>query len=158
MTLNPVGDNEAFSAVYWSAITNAHNLEAVIEGCAPSKGTGNWAVDVAEGRVAVNGQNYPVEAQSVSVPSANATNPRVDLVTLGRDATLAVTAGTPATDPAAPDIPEGRVVVAVVFVPAGAASITASDINDYRVLLTPESTEELQRDYIAYKLSYRTRT
>lgn len=154
MTRNPVGDNEAFSAVYWSAITNAHNLEAVKEGCVPSKGTGSYQVNISEGIVTVNGRDYPVDAHSVSV-GASAANPRVDLITLGTDALATVTAGTPAADPVAPAIPEGEVVIAVVFVPGGASSITAADIHDYRVILDAESTEEFQRDFIAQKMSRR---
>jgi hypothetical protein len=138
MTRNPVGDNEAFSAVLWSAMVNAHDDEIIETGFEPSKGSGNWEVDTTGGSVWISGTKYDHTADTAFLSTADGTDPRVDLVTVDTVPNVSVVEGTPAADPVAPDIPDGEVLIAAVFVPAGAGSISASDIHDYRVIGTPE--------------------
>lgn len=134
MTRNPVGDNEPFSAAYWSAITNAHDFEYVHDGLIPTKGTGAFDVDTTAGNIQLGDARVAVAAQVTTLTAADPTNPRVDLITCDGTGNVQATAGTPAANPAAPDIPAGHALVGVVFVPAGATEIVASDIYDYRVL------------------------
>lgn len=134
MTVNRVGDNEEFSATHWSSILNGVGLEYILSGCTPTKGTGNFDVDVAAGSVLIAGSSPVTFAgDTVTLTTPDPTNPRVDLVTIDTGGVLDSVDGTPASDPEAPDIPANEVVIAVVEVAAGASSIVAGDIHDYRV-------------------------
>lgn len=113
----------------------------------------NMSVDVAAGRTFVQGAaianqgSYILRSDSVyNVPltAANATNPRWDLIvatlhdkqadggsTYGW--TLSAVAGTPAATPTVPTAPTSSVLLAQVYVPAGATSVTtAANIIDQR--------------------------
>jgi hypothetical protein len=135
MTRNPVGDNEPFSAVYWSAILNAHNFEGVLSGLDPSLGTGSWDVDYTSGEAIAGGSQVTPSAGTVTHTAADGTNTRVDLITVDSTGTVAVVEGTAAADPLAPDIPAGETLIAAVVLPGGASSLSASNIHDYRVIL-----------------------
>lgn len=95
---------------------------------------------------------------TVTVPAADATNPRKDLIVFAVDdategqagdtSTLSLVQGTPAASPSEPALPATALKLAVVTVPANATSITSGNISDSRVAahsasLTPGS------DYIA---------
>lgn len=143
MTRNPVGDGENFSAVYWSGMTNAHDDESILSGCAPSKGTGDWDVDIASGTAIVDGDFVDVSAQTETLtdPSSDADldsgEARVDLITVNSSGTTNTTEGTAASgnkQPVAPDIPSSEVLIAAVFVDGDASSLSGSDIHDYRIL------------------------
>lgn len=137
MTRNPVGDNEAFSAAFWSAMVNAAAFEGVKSGCAPTVGTGNWDVDVASGEThhgtATNDVTFAGDTATLS--AAHATLNRVDLVTITSAGAINGVEGTAAADPIAPDIPSGHVLICAVFLQAAASSISASDIHDYRAIV-----------------------
>jgi hypothetical protein len=135
MTRNPVGDREDFSATYWSAILNAHAKEAVVSGCTPSKGSGDWDVDIASGEVVVGGTQVSVSADTVTL-SPSDSDDRVDLVHVDSSGTVSSTEGTAATNPTAPDIPSGEVLLATVLVEGGASDLSSagSSINDYRTI------------------------
>lgn len=140
MTRNPVKDGEQFTTVYWSGMVNAHAAEAVLTGCAPSKGTGSWDVDVASGTVRLGTSPASVSAQTKTLTTpANDTDLdsgefRVDLITIDSTGTAIVTEGTAATNPIAPDIPSSEVLITAVLVDGSATSLSASDIKDYRIL------------------------
>lgn len=134
MTRMPVGDNEPFSAAYWAGLTNAHALEAVSEGLNPAPGAGDLEIDVSSGAVMVDGDTHAVDADTVSVSAGDGSDPRVDLITADGDNTVNVVEGTPADNPVAPAIPEGEVLIGAVYVPAGASSVSAAEINDYRAI------------------------
>lgn len=143
MTLNNFQDGEAIHAPGLNAIVNAHEREAILSGCTPSKGSGNWDVDVTSGRVIVNGTEASVSAGTVSLtaPGSDADldsgEARVDLVTADNTGTLSATEGTASSGdkkPISPDIPAGEVLIAAVFVDADASSLTSSDISSYRVV------------------------
>ncbi len=120
----------------------------------PRAAGANMSVDVAAGRAIVQGTSvadqgtYIVQStaiENVPLATADATNPRIDLIVAqvyDRQADggtrygwqpLAVT-GTPATSPAAPAVPNNALVLAVVRVNAGVTSVVAGDIGDRRVL------------------------
>lgn len=114
----------------------------------------NMQLDIAAGVAVLAGDdaagqgNYLVEATqtltAVTIGTADATNPRIDLVGIqlrdpseggaaGRDCIFAVVAGTPAGSPSAPAVPDSFLTLASVLVPAAASSIDDGDITDLRV-------------------------
>jgi len=133
MTRNPVEDGENFSAVYWSAIVNAVGNEYIDNGCNPSKGTGDFDINIASGDVYVAGGLASVSSQTVTL-SSSSSDDRVDLVTIDSNGTASVTQGAAATDPNAPSIPTDEVLVAAGHVRGSSSSLSSSDILDYRVL------------------------
>lgn len=120
----------------------------------PRAAGANMSVDVAKGRALVPGTSianqgtYSVHStavENVPIATADATNPRIDLIVAqvyDRQADggtrygwqpIAV-AGTPASSPVPPATPNSALVLANVRVAAGATSIVASNIFDRRVL------------------------
>jgi len=138
MTRNPVGDSEQFSATYWSSIYNAHNQEGVLNGLVPSKGSGDFDIDTTSGEAIVQStKTGSVNAQSPAVTlNTSDSDDRVDLVHINSAGTISKTTGTAATDPNAPDIPSGEVLLAAVLVEGGASSLSSagSKIADYRTI------------------------
>lgn len=117
---------------------------AVVSGCAPSDGASDLAVDIASGSIYVGGSEVSVAAQTVTV-TAGQTDPRKDTIWLDDTGTAQVTTGNPAaplprgaaradTYQPAPPLPGSTpcVVVAEVWVPAGAGDIGSADIRDRR--------------------------
>lgn len=98
-----------------------------------------------------NSDSFVGDANSdVPIAPADATNPRHDLIVLRvfddaedsstqNTALVDVVTGTPAATPADPAVPDTTLVLARVVVPAGATSITNSDIVDLRVQATIRS-------------------
>ncbi len=74
-------------------------------------------------------------ATTLTVPAADATYDRIDIVVIYGDGTLEYIAGTPAATPAEPDVPAGAYKLASVYVAAGATAITNADITDTRNVL-----------------------
>ena len=115
---------------------------------AQKSGTPNMSVDVAAGIALVTGSSLLAQGVYVfandavvnlAIATANATNPRRDLVIAqvrdntsdgggSNDARLAVVTGTPAASPVDPAIPAGCLVVARVAVAAAATSIVNANI------------------------------
>ena len=117
---------------------------AVVSGCEPTDGADALTVDIGAGTVYHGGVETDVPAQSVTV-TAGQTDPRKDTVWIDANGDAYVTTGTPAaplprgaarsdTYQPAPPMPgtTPAVVVAVVWVPAGAGDIGAADIQDRR--------------------------
>jgi len=74
------------------------------------------------------------------VAAADPTNPRIDLITVDNTGTPQITTGTPAVKPVAPAPPASggfqNIVLATVFVAAGAATIITVNITDLRAFTT----------------------
>ena len=118
---------------------------AVVEGCAPTDGANDLEVDIAAG-TAYAGPNREVDVASQTVTlRAGQTDPRKDTVWLDENGQAQVTTGEPAaplprgaaradTYQPAPPLPETTpaVVLAEVWVPAGAGDIGSADIRDRR--------------------------
>jgi plastocyanin len=135
MTRNPVSDNQQFHAALLSALANAHALEAVQSGLTTSPGTGSWDVDYTSGQALVDGSEVSVgSGGTLTLTSADATNHRVDLITVDAAGNVTATEGSTAADPVAPDIPSNETLIAAVRVEGGTSSLDAADILDYRVL------------------------
>lgn len=120
----------------------------------PRAAGANMSVDVAAGKAIVQGTSvanqgtYIVQStavENVPLATADATNPRLDLIVarvFDRQADggtryawqpIAVT-GTPASSPTVPAPPPNSLVLAIVRVNAGVTSVTAANIFDRRVL------------------------
>lgn len=81
----------------------------------------------------------------LTVGAADPTNPRKDIVVCNSASTLSIVAGTPEAalpggnvgvytlNPEPPSIPANSIILAEIWVPAGATSITGSEIYDKRV-------------------------
>lgn len=107
--------------------------DCVVSGCAVSAGTG-MAPAVAKGAVIANGVLFAVAASTVTIGTADGSNPRLDLVVVTSAGSLAVRAGTAAANPKPPARTTDDVVLAVVYVPAGDTTITSDQIVDMRVV------------------------
>jgi hypothetical protein len=91
-------------------------------------------VAVAAGTIQVSDTSYSITGGNATITAADGTNPRIDLVCAKTDDTLPVTAGTPAANPKAPDIPASQVLIAMVYVPAADTDIDSNQITDKRVI------------------------
>jgi hypothetical protein len=107
---------------------------------APGSG---MSVSLAAGQALVRGHYYyNSTAQTLAVTTANASNPRIDLVVLTLDPavntiTASVLAGTPAVSPVAPTLTQTdaavyQIALAQVLVPAAASVITQANVTDIR--------------------------
>lgn len=95
--------------------------------------TPDMTVAVAKGSCVTGNAITVVAAGNVTVTTADATHPRIDIVyadTSGR----AIRAGTAAAAPKPPALAPGECALAMIWVPAGATSITAARIVDLRVV------------------------
>lgn len=89
---------------------------------------------------------YNDASVTLTITTANPTNPRIDLVCLTvndsyytgstDNVVLQVIAGTPASSPVAPSLPANSISLATVAVAAGALSISSGNITDQRVVVT----------------------
>lgn len=119
-------------------LVGGFNRTGVATGCAVTqRGAGaNMSVDVAAGTVLVVGTSVAVTAVNVAVTTADATNPRLDLVVANVSGTVSVLAGTAAAAPVEPALDATTyAVLAQVFVPAAASSVTTARITDRRVVV-----------------------
>lgn len=91
---------------------------------------------VAKGAVLTNGVMKAVAAADVTIGTADATNPRIDLIVVNASGALAVRAGTAAAAPKPPARTANDVVLAAVYVPANDTTIGAGAITDMRVMRT----------------------
>jgi hypothetical protein len=102
-------------------------------GCAvTAQGTPDMTVAVAKGAVTSNGSLLPVTAGNVTVGAADATNPRIDLIVVTSAGSKACRAGTAAASPKPPARTANDVLLAMVYVPANATTITTARITDGR--------------------------
>lgn len=117
---------------------------SVKSGCAVSPGTNDLTVQCDAGEVIHDGNSVSVAAQdNVALAAADGSNPRKDVVYVDGTGTLQVATGTAEAAkpsgqthrdtyrPAPPDLSAtAAVVLAEVWVPAGAVDIAAGDVSD----------------------------
>lgn len=134
----PQHDNQAilFQEYLDVLVAGINGLDCVLVGCAVTTAGTNLTLDVSKGAVLSNGTMFPVTAGTVTIGTADATNPRFDLVVANNAGTKAVRAGTAAATPKPPARSANDVVLAVVYVPATDTVITTNQITDMRVLRT----------------------
>lgn len=126
-------------------LTGGPRLTGVQSGCAvTAQGSPNMTVAVAVGVVRIAGRRVSVVAGNVTITAANATNPRIDLITVDTTGTKAAVAGTAAAVPLEPAVPAGRVVLAQVYVPANGTTIGSSQIVDRGLAVNAPLSENLK--------------
>jgi hypothetical protein len=94
---------------------------------------------------------YNDASVTLTVTTANPTNPRIDLVCMtvrdayyagaDNDVILQVIAGTPAGSPVAPALPDNSISLATIAVGAAVTQINSGNITDTRVLVTTNIPE-----------------
>lgn len=141
--LIPNAGNASFSfqaepdSVDFGMVTAASGATGVVSGCGvAASGSPAMNVVVSAGSVLVSGVLATVAGATVAITSADPTNPRFDLIVSSSAGALSATAGTPAAHPVFPAIPASSVVLASVYVPAAATSITNSQIVDKRITVS----------------------
>lgn len=99
----------------------------IVSGCAPS--ISGLVVTVASGIVHLpSGARRELAAQTVTLATADTTNPRIDLVYLDQNGDVQAITGTAAASPSAPALPSGGISVATVTVAANATTGTVADV------------------------------
>lgn len=148
MTYN-INDNDGAQALDVNQAFDRWQF-SVTSGCAVSINSGTLGqadtLTVAAGDILFDGGSVSVASQTAGIDAANVSNPRKDVVYLDSTGTVQVAKGTaeaaaPSTAtrfetfrPAPTDLSAtNAVVLAEVWVPAGATSVTASDLHDRRV-------------------------
>jgi hypothetical protein len=125
---------ERQSGVYAADIfaLQAQAAYGVVSGLAASVVSG-LTTRIAAGQARV-GEYFPFAAQTdVTHGAADATNPRIDLVTIDHNGTVAITAGSAAAAPVAPAMPANAALLCMVYIPAGTTTLTSAMLTDKRV-------------------------
>lgn len=107
--------------------------DCVISGCAVTGGA-DMTPAVASGVVISNGAWFSVTGADVTIGTADATNPRLDLIVVNSSGALAVRAGTASATPKPPARSANDVVLAVAYVPANDTTIATTQLTDLRVI------------------------
>src|SRR3990172_7004755 len=131
------GDNDIQSILFQEylecLVAGINGIDWVLSGLAVTGGV-DMTPAVAKGAVLSNKTMFAVAAADVTITTADATNPRLDLIVVTSAGALAVRAGTPAAAPKPPARTANDVIIAVVYVPAGDTAIATSQIKDMRVM------------------------
>lgn len=140
MVINPFADNTDLWAGRVNSLANAPGGFAIKDGCTPTKGTGDWDVDVASGNVIVLGSgvvSVSAQTQDLTDPTSDMSSgqERIVIVTINSSGATNSVEGTAASDnPSTPSIPSDEVLVAVVHVSNSDATIADSDLYDSRTI------------------------
>jgi len=131
------GDNDLQSILFQEyldvLIAGLAGVDCVLSGCAITGGA-DMTPAVAKGAVLSNGVLFAVTAGDVTIPAADATNPRIDLIVVTSAGAKAVRQGTAAAAPKPPARTANDVVLGAVYVPANDTSIETTKIVDMRVM------------------------
>ena len=131
------GDNDIQSVLFQEdleiLVAGLSGLDCVLSGLVVTGGV-DMTPAVAKGAVLSNGTMFAVAAADVTITTADATNPRIDLIVVTSAGALAVRAGTAAAAPKPPVRTANDVVIASVYVPANDTAIGTSQIKDRRVM------------------------
>jgi hypothetical protein len=131
------GDNDLQSILFQEylevLVDGISGLNCVVSGCLITGGA-NMTPSIAKGSVLSNGTLFAVAAGTVTIGTADATNPRIDLIVIDSGGAKQVRAGTAAVNPKPPTRAANDVVLAAVYVPAGDTSIETTKITDLRVI------------------------
>ncbi len=133
-------------SVDFETLLLGHAYTGVVSGCAVTEsGTPAQTVDVASGNVVIAGKSIAVSgATGEAITAANATNPRIDLISVNSSGSVVVTDGTAAAQPVAPAIPATSVPLAFLYVPANDNTHTDNQINDKRVIVPAPRVFDVQ--------------
>lgn len=130
------GDNTLQSLLFQEyldvLVAGLSGVDCVLSGLAVTGGA-DMTPAVAKGAVLSNRVMFAVAAADVTIGTADATNPRIDLIVVNSSGALAVRAGTAAANPKPPARSANDVVIAAVYVPANDTSIETTKCVDMRV-------------------------
>ncbi len=112
----------------------------VVSGCAATASGTGLGVSVASGVVENNGTLITVTSGTVTLSTADGTNPRIDLIEVNASGVIGKVTGTAAVEPDAPAGTAGSVRLAYVVVPAALTTLTSATVVDQRVILSTQST------------------
>jgi len=98
-----------------------------------------WTFNVAAGSIYVSGSTVSVSSTSVSVLQANGGRHRLDLIVVNSSGVVSAVQGNVSLTPTAPSLPANSLLLATVFVPAGATALSADRVVDKRVMVTAGS-------------------
>jgi hypothetical protein len=148
---HPAENDRLTTQALWATTGIINDASLAVTANSPT----GMSVRVADGWAAVVGTTQPDMGTYVAyndatvtltITTANPTNPRVDLICLTindsyysgvtDNVVFQVIAGTPAGSPVAPSLPANSISLATVAVAAGASVITSGNITDTRVLAT----------------------
>jgi hypothetical protein len=124
----------AVDAGDFDILVEAYNGDGVISGGAVTTSCG-LALAVASGVAMVNGARVTIGSGTVTISTADACDPRIDLIHVTCGGVKTVTAGTAAAVPVYPAVPANSAVLAAVFVPAADTVIATAQIIDKRVII-----------------------
>jgi hypothetical protein len=112
----------------------------VVSGAAVTS-SGSLGLSVAAGTILRGGVQSTVSGSSLTLATADTTNPRTDLVVWTFGTGYQLIAGTPAASPVWPSFnPTTQVLLAMVVVPAAAGSVSSANIVDKRVVILPTAS------------------
>lgn len=120
----------------FSILAQAHKRTGVLSGCAMTATGSTLVLTVASGAVGYQGLHIAVAGNTVTA-TADGSNPRWGLVTINSSGTAVITMGTAAANPAFPAIPSTSTVLYAVWVPAGATTLSSTNLVDKRVDIKP---------------------
>ncbi len=133
------GDNDLQSVMFQEylevLVAGINGTDCVLSGLAVTGGA-DMTPAIAKGAVLSNGTMFAVAAADVTITTADATNPRIDLIVVNSSGALAVRAGTAAASPKPPVRTANDVVLWAVYVPANDTAIATSQCTDMRVFRT----------------------
>lgn len=127
--------SQVFNEYMAIIVAGIRGVDAVLAGGAcTAQGSPDMTVAVAKASVLTNRVLRAVAGANATITTANATNPRIDLVVINSSGTLTVRAGTAAAAPKPPTRTANDVVLCAVYVPANDTTISTNQITDLRVL------------------------
>ena len=130
------GDNDLQSILFQEdldiLVAGISSIDCVLSGLVVTGGA-SMTPAVAKGSVLANRVMFAVAAANATITTADATNPRLDLIVITSAGAIAVRAGTPAGNPKPPNRTANDVVIAMVYVPANDTTIETTKIIDKRV-------------------------
>lgn len=130
------GDNDLQSVLFQEQLevfvaAGNPSPDGVLSGLAITGGA-DMTPAVAKGSVLSNGVLRAVAAADVTIGTAHATNPRLDLIVVDSSGALQVRAGTASATPKPPNRTANDVVLGMVYVPANDTTIATSQVVDMR--------------------------
>ena len=110
--------------------------DGVLSGLAgAAQGSPDMTVAIAAGQARVQGYFPFYAGGNATITTADATNPRIDIISIDYNGAITVTAGTAAAAPVAPALPANNALLAQVYVSAGVTAIGSNRIIDKRSLV-----------------------
>ena len=158
--------SEQIQKLHFNELIKAIKGDGVVSGLEVTA-AGGMDLNVSEGAAIINGTLVSFSATSVTVQTADSLYPRKDIVVAKSDGSIEVVQGVPdsplpadrtgvfTVTPRPPDPPSESIILAEIWVPAGATEITSGYITDRRIFVAPSShvADKIYVDAIEEKTS-----